>query len=262
MKHFNITFIGAGNVATHLGLAFKKEKHTIIQVFSRTENSAKQLAKKLSCDFTTDIQKILSGSDIYILALKDDAIEKNFEQLSQIFSKREDMKKPIFIHTSGSVSIKNFKQQTNYGVFYPLQTFSKNRKFNFAAIPICIEANNKKTEKILIQLAKTISKKIYLLNSEQRKMVHIAAVFANNFTNHLCAIAEKILEKEHISFDILKPLLEETFNKIKNNSPSEMQTGPAIRGDKKIIKEHLKLLSAIPSQRKIYKLLSEAIQND
>jgi len=155
--------------------------------------------------------------------------------------------------------IRNPKSENNCGVFYPLQTFSKNQKINFKDVPICIEANNKKTLNILSNLAKSVSNNIYFTNSEQRKSLHLAAVFACNFTNHLYSISENILKKENIDFEILKPLIIETANKIKNHSPLEMQTGPAIRNDKEIIKEHLKLLKRNKTEQNIYKLLTENI---
>jgi predicted short-subunit dehydrogenase-like oxidoreductase (DUF2520 family) len=146
----------------------------------------------------------------------------------------------------------------NYGVFYPLQTFSKNKKADFKTIPICLEANNTSTLKVIQSLGKSISNNVRTINSEQRKVVHLSAVFACNFTNHFYAIASDILASKKLSLDILKPLIEETANKIKNNSPAKMQTGPAIRGDKKTMNAHLKLLEN-KEYKKLYKLMSESI---
>ena len=256
----NIILIGAGNVATHIGIAFREAGHTIVQVYSGTEKSARQLAKKLSTDFTSDIKAISKKTDIYIIALKDVAIENFIRQFN-----REDK---IIVHTSGSMPMSVFEKKGqrrkvqgigNFGVFYPLQTFSKNRKVDFINIPICIEASDKKSGEKLRLLARTVSKNVHMINSRQRRVLHIAAVFANNFTNHLYAVAEAILRKENLSFDILKPLIQETAEKACTGSPSAMQTGPAIRGDRKIIQKHIAYLSFSPHHQKLYQLLSQSI---
>ncbi len=251
MKNYKIVFIGAGNVATHLGLALKKTGQNILQVVSQKNTSANTLAKILNCDFTSDLNKINTHADIYIIAVKDDAIVEVAKQLH--------LKDKIVVHTSGSISMENVRASSkNYGVFYPLQTFSKGKKVNFLKIPICLEANNSSTFKVLETLAKSISNDVQKTNSEQRKNIHIAAVFACNFSNHMYTIAEEILKSNKLSIDILKPLIEETAKKIKKNSPAEMQTGPAIRGDKKIMKAHSKLITN-KKQKQIYQLISSSI---
>jgi predicted short-subunit dehydrogenase-like oxidoreductase (DUF2520 family) len=145
-------------------------------------------------------------------------------------------------------------------VFYPVQTFSLKHPVSFKNIPVCIEANNALAQKKITALAKTITKKIHYINSDQRKKIHLAAVFANNFSNHLFAIAEHILKRENISFDLLRPLILETAMKVQNGSPLQMQTGPAKRGDAGVIEEHLKMLSNKKALREIYKLISENIE--
>lgn len=249
----NIVLIGAGNVATHLALALQKAGHKIVQVYSITKESAQQLAKKVSSDFTTEVNQISRKTDIYIVALKDKGLGD--------FVKQFEAKRKIIVHTSGSVPMSIFNNQSSikFGVFYPLQTFSKNQTIKFNDIPVCIEASDTKTENTLLKLASSVSKNVYLINSEQRKLLHIAAIFVNNFGNHLYTIAEDILQKENLPFEILKPLIEETFHKIKKYSPSEMQTGPAIRGDKEVMQHHLDYLSCSPLYQKIYKLLSDSI---
>lgn len=254
MQQPKIVFIGAGNVATHIGRLFNKHNYKIVQIFSRTKISAAKLAKTFLCSYTTDPKHINKNADIYILAIPDDSIARQLSSLK--FPKNK-----IIIHTSGSIPMKILKNITrNYGVFYPIQTLSKKDKSLKKNIPIAIEASNEKTKVELLKLGSTISNNIYLLNSEERKAVHIAAVFTNNFTNYMYSIAEDILQQKEIPFDLLKPLAEETSKKIKKYSPSQVQTGPAIRSDNKVIKEHLKMLTVFPRYKKIYKLLSESIK--
>lgn len=251
-KHFNITLIGAGNVATQMGLALVKSHHSIVQVYSKKKSSAAQLGKLLNCDYTISVKEINTSSDIYIVAIKDDVIEE--------ISKTLSLSNKIVAHTSGSIAMEALKPiSKKHGVFYPLQTFSKNKNADFKNIPICIEAGDGTTLKTLQELAKSISNNVQKINSEQRKTIHLAAVFASNFSNHLYTIASEILEQNNLSLDILKPLIEETALKIKNNSPAKMQTGPAIRGDKKIMDRQLKLLSQNKKLQTIYKLISQSI---
>jgi len=251
-KFKKIALIGAGNVATQLGLVLQKKDYEIIQVYSRTEKSAKAAAKKFNTDYCIDINEISKNADLYFLAVKDDAIEEIIKKLK--------LQDKLLVHTSGSTLMNILQHSTkNYGVFYPLQTFSKTRKVNFKNIPICIEANTKVNEEILFSLAHALSDVVLKINSEQRETIHLAAVFACNFTNHLFSIAEEILTQQKLSLDILKPLIRETVNKIKKNSPKEMQTGPAIRGDKKIMQKQLQLLKKKNDYKKIYELLSKDI---
>lgn len=253
MQKNNIVLIGAGNVATHLGLALKKSNHTILEVYSKHNPSAIELAEKLKCPSTTSLNEINQNADIYIISVKDDAIANVAEHLH--------LNDKIIVHTSGSVDINVIKScSKNYGVFYPLQTFSKNKKADFKNVPICIEANNTFTFKILENLAESISNNIHKITSQQRINIHIAAVFACNFTNHFYAIADTILKSNNLSLDLLKPLIAETAEKIKNNSPLEMQTGPAIRGDKKTMDKHLKMITD-KKYKQLYKLVSKSIED-
>ncbi len=247
-----IVLIGAGNVATQLGLSLKRSKHTILQVYSKHNTSAITLAKKLNCESTDLPKKINPDADIYIIAIKDDAIIQIVKQLK--------VKNKIIVHTSGSSDMNVLETLSkNYGVFYPLQTFSKNTKVKFKNIPICIEASNKETLNVLQTLSKSISNNVQEINSKQRKAIHLAAVFACNFSNHLYSIADQILAENKLSFDLLKPLIRETAGKIKINSPTKIQTGPAIRGDKKIMDAQLKILSGKKDYQQLYKLFSKSI---
>jgi predicted short-subunit dehydrogenase-like oxidoreductase (DUF2520 family) len=246
-----IILIGAGNVATQIGLALKDAGYKISQVYSKTKSSAASLSKKLKASSITDLKKIDKDAAIYIIAVKDDAVTDIAKQLK--------LKDNIVVHTSGSVSIDALKKtSSNYGVLYPLQTFTKDKKINFKTVPLCIEGNNKATSTSLQYFAKSISSNVKLVSSEQRKVIHLAAVFACNFSNHMYSIADDILKKNKLSLDLLKPLIEETAQKIKDNSPAKVQTGPAVRGDKKVMEGHLKLIDN-KNRKEIYKLISQSI---
>jgi len=249
----NITFIGSGNVAWHLSDILQKNNHNIVEIWSKSEKNAKLLAAKLNCSIISDLN-VLKSTDLIIISVKDDFI-------IDVLNKIEDFNIPI-VHTSGSVGIDIFQNRDNFGIFYPVQSFNKNIDVDFNEIPICIEANNSKLEKTLLNLANSISNSVHLLNSKQREQLHIAAVFASNFTNHMISISEKILNSNKMSFDLLKPLIKNTFEKIKNNPPKDVQTGPAIREDYLIIEKHLKLLEESDDLKIIYSNISNHIINN
>tara|TARA_B110000977_G_C10985031_1_gene457617 strand:+ start:25 stop:720 length:696 start_codon:yes stop_codon:yes gene_type:complete len=227
----SVLIIGNGNIATHLVKAFLgADTINVTQINSRELGT-------------------IPKATVTILAISDDAI-------ATISSK---IKNSLVVHTSGSFSMVDLKNTTNKGVFYMLQTFSKEKEMDFSTVPFCLEAENNEDYLILEKVARTIGVKIYSVNSEQRKALHIAAVFVNNFTNHLYTIGNDICEKHQVPFEILQPLIQETSEKIKTLSPKKAQTGPAIRNDKKTIKSHLELLSK--EQQEIYKLITQAIKN-
>ena len=247
-----IVIIGAGNLATHLSMALQNANFNILQIYSRTILSAQTLATQLNTKYTNHLSEINQNADLYIIAVSDTAISEVLK--NKIFHNK------FLLHTCGSVSIDVFRKCTNnYGVFYPLQTFTKSIKLNFKTIPICIEANTLENKTHLIYIAQKISTNIYEINSEQRKTIHLAAIFANNFTNHLFNIASQIVKEKNIPYEILTPLIEQTAKKVLNNKPSETQTGPAVRNDKKTIQEHIKMLKNYPDFQQIYKILSSNI---
>ena len=244
----NIVLIGSGNVATHLGLSLVNKGYTIKQVWSKQLKNADILAKKLNST-STDELKNLKNADLYIVAVKDDALEAVIHQI----------KVNNIVHTSGSIGLEVFDNKfKNYGVFYPLQTFNKEVSLDFSKTPICIEANNEMFEKELLNIGNNLSKKVVKMSSEQRKQLHIAAVFACNFSNHMFAIADKILTQSNIDFKVLLPIINQTVKKLNKNKASEVQTGPAKRKDKKIIESHIKKLSD-KETKEIYKLISDSI---
>ncbi len=247
-----IVFIGAGNLATRLSKALIEKGHEIVQIYSRTEDSASMLAKYLASGYTTKTEEIYKDADIYIISVSDSAYDSVLENI--------DFSNKLIVHTSGSLPVEILKNHSeNYGVLYPLQTFSKSRDTDFSVIPFCIEANTGKNEEFLHQFAKTVTTDVRHVNSEQRKKLHLAAVFASNFTNHMYYLAEKIIEKNNLPFDILIPLIEEVALKVKYISPQDAQTGPAKRKDMNIIAEHLKMLEEDKDISNLYKNLSDSI---
>jgi len=250
-----IVLIGAGNVSSHLGPLLKSKGHEIIQVFSRSKKSGQSLAKKLNCQHTVHPHHIQPNGDIYIVALRDEAIAPFLKMISFV--------PKLIVHTSGSISIKVFpKKMFQCGVMYPLQTFSKSHKVTPEKIPFCIEGNNESSLKKISSLAKTISQSVLVVDSANREYIHLSAVLVNNFSNYLFVMASKILKEKNIPFKILYPLILETVLKVRTDNPIDMQTGPARRGDAVIISKHLKLLKDYPELKKIYKLLSENIEKD
>jgi predicted short-subunit dehydrogenase-like oxidoreductase (DUF2520 family) len=227
----SVLLVGKGNVATHLHDTFLSIDNIVF-----TQISSRDL-------------KNIPKADITIIAVSDDAI-------AEVSSK---IKNTFVVHTSGACSINELKNTTNKGVFYMLQTFSKDKKVDFNEVPFCLEAENKKDEEQLKELANLIGEKIYSINSEQRKALHVAAVFVNNFTNYMYNIGSDICKEHQVPFDILLPLIKETASKIETLSPEKAQTGPAIRNDKTTIKNHLDLLNK--EQQKIYKIITKSIQN-
>lgn len=253
-----ITLIGAGNVGYHLGRRLFKKGLTVRQVYSRQLQNAQFLAKKIKATPVTEFSAIDSKSDIYIIAVKDDAIESVAKALRQ----NKGMKRKLVVHTSGAAASDTIaKYFPNFGVFYPLQSFSKAKKVRFTKIPICIHANQAKALKNLVDIGHLISNKVAVINDQERAILHVAAVIVNNFTNHLFHLGHEITKQEKIDFDLLKPLMEETVLKIANHPPLEMQTGPARRNDKKTIEKHLKYLKKFPKYTHLYTLLTKSIQD-
>ena len=246
----SVVFLGFGNVNRHLCEAFfSSEKIEVLQVYNRT--IIELPPSHISINFTNEVQKI-KKADVYIIGIADDAISSFSETLP--FSDR------LVVHTSGSVLMDSISNKNRKGVFYPLQTFSKSRKVNFSEIPICIEAESESDLKILQEMGEIISEKVVEISSEQRKKLHLAAVFVNNFVNHLYQISEAILEKDSLPFELLKPLIKETAAKLDTLSPTEAQTGPAKRNDLKTIENHLYLLTE-ENYKKLYQQLTKSIQN-
>ena len=244
--------LGSGNVATQLSEILASKNHKISQIYSRNIENAKKLAINFKAEAIDTFAEIRDDADLYIISVSDNAISKLLSGFD--FSKKK------IVHTAGSVALNIFPHNIeNHGVFYPFQTFSKNKSIDFSGIPICIEANNKEFERELFGLAAQLSANVSKINSAQRKMLHLSGVFACNFVNHLYYIAGNILSENKLEKKMLVPLIKETANKISNLSPFKAQTGPAVRNDTESIEKHLDLLSSKPEYQQIYKLFSDAI---
>lgn len=248
-----VVIVGSGNVATHLSLAIASlEGIEICQVYSPTEAHAEILAERLNCDFVTNPTQIRKEADVYLFALKDQALETVIRAVPA--------NNGLWLHTSGSMPMQVFAGYTErYGVLYPLQTFSKSREISFQGIPLFIECHREEDKNCLEDLARRLSGKVCELSSEKRRSLHLAAVFACNFTNHIYALAEEILAKEGLSRDYLFPLIDETAAKVHELPAQEAQTGPAIRYDENIINKHLGMLADDPDVQTLYRLLSQSI---
>lgn len=248
----NILLHGSGNVATHLALAIHKTEHQIVQVYSRTKASAAALGNRLGVPYTHLVDEIMQDADLYIYAVSDDALES--------LVSLNIAPQAMHVHTAGSVAMDIFKgYKKHYGVLYPLQSLSKDKTVDFQQVPLLLEASDEVVKQALDVLAKEISGQVHHYNTEQRLKIHLAAVFANNFVNHLFHIASDIMESSDIDFNLLKPLIKETVEKISHLSPAEAQTGPAKRNDQKIMKQHMEMLKDQPKLQNLYRELSQMI---
>jgi predicted short-subunit dehydrogenase-like oxidoreductase (DUF2520 family) len=255
MKSTNISIIGAGNLAWHLAPALDNTDFAVREVYSRKPKHAAALVEKL---YEAEVKDTLDFSDsnsrIFIVAVTDDAIQ---DVARKIILPRGS----ILVHTSGSqpLSALGYAAANNIGVFYPLQTFTKGKKIDFNEVPFFIESEDTETRKVLVTMAKAISKKVQSISSADRKALHVAAVFASNFTNHMLGIAHELLSEHKLSFDLLKPLVSETINKSLALGPRQAQTGPARRGDLEILDRHMEFLENDESIAEIYKVVSQHI---
>ena len=252
-----IVLIGAGNLATNLGKALLSAGHDIIQVYSRTMESAYHLANIVGGAPTIDIENINQNADLYIVSVKDSVL---CGLLPKLCKGKENK---VVVHTAGSIPMDVFiGMSLHYGVLYPMQSFSKSKDVDFMKTPCFIEGNDGYTIKILIDVCNSISNHVTYLSSEDRKYVHLSAVFACNFVNHCYDIAADILQKHNISFDVLLPLIDETAYKVHSLSPHKAQTGPAMRYDENIIRSQSILLHDNPLVKDLYERLSMNIHRN
>ena len=251
--NLKICIIGASNLSWQISIAFKNAGLEISQVFNRTLVKAEELARLINSKPISDIDLLDKNADIYLVSVKDKA-------LAEVLSIMK-VGKGMVVHTSGTHGIEVFNNYSfeNFGVFYPLQTFSKGSNVDINKVPFLIESNKKEGEDLLVLLAKRISENVQLMNSEKRKYLHIAAVFANNFSNYMFNVAEEILSSHNISYDLLKPLIKQTCSKAISNLPKDVQTGPAFREDYKTIESQMELLSENDNLKEIYRLITEGI---
>ena len=251
MQKQKIVIFGSGNVAFHISKALLLYNYSVLQIIGRNSKSSSELAALLNCRYTLDYSKLNKDADIYILAVNDMSI-------ADIVNKVEFGDK-LVVHTSGSTGLDVFKSMPNCGVIYPLQTFSKQRKIDMKNVPLFVEASNKQAELELIAFAKQLSNRVELADSKKRITLHLAAVFACNFTNHMFTIAEHILENHDLKFEYLKPLITETLEKAIQQSPAQLQTGPAVRKDQAVINKHIEILADSDEYQKLYSFVSESI---
>jgi predicted short-subunit dehydrogenase-like oxidoreductase (DUF2520 family) len=248
-----IVLLGSGNVATHLAKALKSKGEELVQVYSQNLTNAELLARLVGAEAVNNLNKIENNADLYIISVKDDAIATVAKSLKNVTG--------LVVHTSGTTDINILLEQVNKaGVFYPLQTFSKSKDVSFENIPLCIEAGDEDQLAVLKSLASKISSQVYELDGEKRKVLHLAAVFACNFPNHLYALANKILNQNGLDFEIIRPLIAETADKVMDNLPENVQTGPAVRGDENTLNKHLSMLNDMPELQNIYQTLSNSIK--
>ena len=250
-----IVLIGAGNVATHLGVALQRAGWYIAQVYSRTEASASELGKRLGVPFVTSMEAVCMDADVYLVMVKDDAL---CGLLPALVKGREGA---LFVHTAGSMPMSVWSgYAARYGVLYPMQTFSKTRKVEFSSVSFFVESNGASDAEFLKMLAGSMSPKVYEATSEQRMYLHLAAVFACNFANHMYALSAHVLEKNGLPVEAMLPLIDETARKVHELLPREAQTGPAVRRDAHVMNKHLGLLADESDMKDIYKMISESIQ--
>lgn len=250
----NIVFVGAGRLATNFSIALHANGHCIQAVYSRTMQSAKALAELVGAQATDSVQQLPVDADAYILALKDSVLCQVIPALAK---GRENC---MFFHTAGSMPMSVFEGfATNYGVIYPMQTFSKERHVDFSHIPVFIEGNGSHSLDVARQIASSVSGEVRELSGDARRHLHLAAVFACNFANHCYTLSASILQQHGLPFSVMLPLIGETANKVATMHPKDAQTGPAIRYDENVINAQLALLEHAPMAHDIYELMSKSI---
>lgn len=253
--NMDISFIGSGNLAWHLAPALDNSGHIIREVYSPNPKHAEALTERLyQANVKTSMDFSDSKSRVFIIAATDDSIETIAREIVL-------PEEACLLHTSGSQPLNalQFAASRTSGVFYLLQTFSKNKRVDFKSIPIFIESNTEEGEQLLITLGKAISGNVRKISSEERRALHIAAVFASNFTNHMFTVSKKIMEEQKLSFELLKPLILETVTKSLAIGPEQAQTGPAMRSDLEILDQHINFLEKDQKITELYKIISQHI---
>jgi predicted short-subunit dehydrogenase-like oxidoreductase (DUF2520 family) len=254
VKQFKISFAGAGNVTGALCRELHKKKHLIEHIVSRKEYSGSALAKLCEATWSDDFV-FPESSEIIIVAVPD-------HSLSDVLGKIKCNDAAVVVHTAGSIGLDIFPSRLKYnGVLYPLQTFSPERKPDIFSVPFFIEASDDITLNTIRTLAESLTKSVYLSDSEHRRLLHLSAVFISNFTNHMLTAGKDISEKAGFSFEVLRPLILETLSKAIEKGPENSQTGPAMRHDLNTVERHLDLLSFSPELKNIYEVISRSIIN-
>ncbi|MBS1765026.1 MAG: DUF2520 domain-containing protein [Bacteroidetes bacterium] len=250
----NVVIVGSGNVAMQLAMLLNISGNKVVQVVSRNSKTGKQLAKLCNCDFNAEVKAAKTNADICLIAVNDDSIAEVVRQLPEM--------KTTVVHTSGLVPIDVLKKKfRNCGVMYPVQSLTAHSEI-FSELIFCVEASGKKAMQIIEKVLQNINCRFVKLNSAKREKLHLAAVIVNNFTNHLYSLAYDYLKHHKIDFNILQPLIENTALRIESSNPSALQTGPALRGDRKTIQRHLQLLKNNPELADVYKKMTKSIEKN
>lgn len=275
-EEVTVVLLGAGRVATHLAPALVGAGYKLLQIWSRTETSARTLAQSLGVPHTDNLDAVVPDADVYIACVADGALPEvarkvvsHSLQQRQVGIDGQDASSgagrgSLFLHTAGSVSMDVWREAgaTHYGILYPLQTFSKERAVNMHDVSLFIEASDAKAKVKTEALARRLSEKVFWADSERRARLHIAAVFACNFTNAMYDVAHRLLASDNISFDVLLPLIDETTKKVHTLTPHEAQTGPAVRGDENVMQRHIDALAEDKDLQQLYQAISQLIQEN
>jgi len=247
-----VVFIGSGNVATQMSRAFKAGGHTVLQIWSATFAHAEILATNVEANPIQNLSEISLEADLIVISVKDDAIANMVSRLANTDS--------LVVHTSGAADLDVLMNLKRRGVLYPLQTFSKGKMLDFKQVPLCIEAGDAESLAILERFAESLSNAVYFVDSAKRRILHLAAAFACNFVNQLYTLSNDLLKQNELDFNLLRPLIKETAEKVQHLSPIDVQTGPAIRRDEKTLYAHLEMLQDRPELQNIYQILSDSIK--
>jgi predicted short-subunit dehydrogenase-like oxidoreductase (DUF2520 family) len=248
----NISLIGTGKVAMHLAPALQQSGHPVLQVIGRNEAAAKAIAQSCGATWSSDFSFLSPKAQLVILAVSDSAISEIAEQLP--------LGDYVVVHVSGATPISSLARFTNHGVLYFLQSFVPHKKSDFSQMPVLINGSNEASLSLIRTVAESLSEKVSAVSDHQREAVHVAAVFANNFSNHMLTLAEDILRENNMNLDVLKPLIFESTERLRVANPSDIQTGPAIRGDEQTMKKHVELLNNA-EKKDLYERISKSIQD-
>ena len=251
-----VVIIGSGNLATHLSHALHNAGVEIAQVYDRTIEHALTLAADLNCEAISSVSDMEAGADAYIIAVKDDAIAEVAKQIASV------VQNGVVLHTAGSVPMTVLDGAArHYGVFYPMQTFSKTREVDFRSVPCFIEASDGEAMAVIKAMGQTVCDRVLKADSLRRELLQLSSVFANNFTNHCYRLAEQILEAENLDFNLFLPLIAETANKVQTMQPKDAQTGPMVRYDVNVMNKQMNMLTD-ERMREIYRRMAESIHAD
>lgn len=254
-----ITLVGAGRVATHLGRALRSAGHEVVQVFSHTFAHAEDLARAVGAEATDKLSEVRIGADVYLFCLKDAALEEAAAACLAALTNQDANSNPLFVHTGGSMSL-DVLPTGRRAVLWPMQTFSMEREVDWKQVHVFMEATS--DEALLREMLDGITPHVHSVSAPQRQRLHLASVFACNFSNHMYSLSARLLEEIGVGFDALLPLVDETVRKVHQLSPREAQTGPAVRGDDNVMRKHVEALQGDPQMQQIYQIISKSIHDD